>query len=228
MQVHHGIFMKSRTSLILQLLKNRVDPNAMLLRLVLLDALAGCESVLDVGCGISGILREIGVAKTTGFDGYQPDLDKAKRQNTHDEFVLGDARKLTDYFQPKHFDACIALDVIEHLTKEDGLKLMQNMEKLARKTVVFFTPNGFLPQRHSAEDDLQVHLSGWKSEEMNNYGYEVTGLLGPKSLRGEGHMLKKRPAVVWAAVSFLGQICWTKRHPAKAAAIFCAKTFPRR
>jgi SAM-dependent methyltransferase len=220
--------MKSRIRLIFQLLKNRVDPNAMLLRLALLDALAGCDSVLDVGCGISGILRELDVPKTTGFDGYQPDLDKAKSQNTHQEYVLGDARKLADYFQPKEFDACIALDVIEHLTKEDGLKLMQSMEKLAKKTVILFTPSGFLPQRNSVEGDLQVHLSGWEPAEMSNYGYVVTGLLGPKTLRGEGHMLKKRPAVLWAMVSFFCQVLWTKRQPAKAAAIFCVKSFAAR
>ncbi|MDR3413535.1 MAG: class I SAM-dependent methyltransferase [Anaerolineaceae bacterium] len=207
-------------------MKEGFDPNAILFRLALRDALVGCNSVLDVGCGVSAKLRQLGVPNTTGFEGYHPDFEKAKLQKTHDAIVEGDARKLTSYFKPKQFDACIALDVIEHFTKEDGLKLMQDMEKLAMKKVIFFTPKGFLPQRHSADDDLQVHLSGWEPAEMKGYGYEVTGQLGPRSLRGEGHILKRRPAVFWGLVSWFCQVSWTKWHPDQAAAIFCVKPFP--
>jgi SAM-dependent methyltransferase len=218
--------MKSRISLIATLLKQGFDPNAILLRLALRKALLGCDSVLDVGCGVSAKLRQLGVSNTTGFEGYQPDFKEAKRRNTHDNIIQGDARNVASYFQPKQFDACIALDVIEHFTKEDGLKLMQDMEKLATKKVIFFTPKGFLPQRHSTDGDLQLHLSGWEPAEMKSRGYEVMGQLGPKSLRGEGHVLKNRPAVFWGVISGLCQITWTQWHPDQAAAILCVKTFP--
>ena len=218
--------MKSRTSLIAELLKQGFDPNAILFRLAVRDALEGCDSVLDVGCGVSAKLRQLGVSNSTGFEGYQPDFEEAKRQKTHDQLVMGDARNLTGYFQPKQFDAVIALDVIEHFNKEDGLKLMQDMEKLAKKKVIFFTPKGFLPQRHAADGDLQLHLSGWEPAEMKNYGYQVTGQLGSKSLRGEGHILKHSPAIFWGLVSWFCQLTWTKWHPDQAAAIFCVKTFP--
>lgn len=217
--------MKSRISLIVELLKQGFDPNAILFRLALRNALVGCDNVLDVGCGVSAKLRQLGVPNTTGFEGYQPDFEEAKRRNTHDQIVQGDARNLASYFPPKQFDAVIALDVIEHFTKEDGLKLMQEMEKLAKKKVIFFTPKGFLPQRHSAADDLQVHLSGWEPDEMKKYGYEVIGQLGPKALRGEGHVLKNRPAVFWGMVSWLCQLLWIQGRPDQAAAIFCVKTF---
>lgn len=218
--------MKSRTSLIVALLKQGFDPNPILFRLALRKALAGCDSVLDVGCGVSGILRQIGAPNTTGFESYQPDYEEAQRRKTHNQFVQGDARNLPNYFQPKQFDAVIAVDVIEHFAKEDGLKLMQDMEKLARKKVVLFTPKGFLTQRHFADGDLQMHLSGWEPAEMEGYGYRVTGQLGPKILRGEGHILKYRPAVFWGMVSWLCQVAWTWWHPDQAAAIFCVKTFP--
>ena len=183
----------------------------------------GCESTLDIGCGSSGKLRELGTVNTTGFEGYLPDFEEAKRQKTHDNFVQGDARDLARHFQPRSFDACIAIDVIEHLTKEDGLKLMQDMERIARKRVVFFTPKGFLPQRRKASDDLQEHLSGWEPAEMKSHDYEVIGLLGPKSLRTEGHVLKRKPRFFWAIISFIGQFIWSRRHPDTAAAILCVK-----
>ena len=215
--------MKSRLSLILSLLKKGVEPNAILVRLAFRESLLGCESVLDVGCGSSGQLRLLGAANTTGFEGYQPDFEEARHRNTHDHLVHGDARELSKYFQPRQFDACIALDVIEHFTKEDGLKLMRNMERIARKKVIFFTPKGFLPQRQAANDDLQQHLSGWEPSEMKSYGYDVIGLLGPKNLRGEGHVLKRKPASFWAMMSLIGQLAWTRCHPDSAAAILCVK-----
>ena len=58
---------------------------------------------------------------------------------------------------------------------------------------------------------------------MTNYGYRVIGLLGPKSLRGEYHAIKRRPRIFWGIVSLLGHFLWTRNHPAKAAAILCVK-----
>jgi len=87
----------------------------------------------------------------------------------------------------------MALDVIEHLAKEDGLRLMRAMEKISRRKVIFFTPSGFLPQCHLEKNDLQEHLSGWEVAEMKQHGYQVIGMLGPKALRGEFHNLKWRP-----------------------------------
>jgi SAM-dependent methyltransferase len=219
--------MKKRTDLILSLARQGFDPNAILVYLDLRKALSGCDSILDVGCGVSGKLRDLGAPNTTGFEGYQPDFEKAKRQNTHDHLIQGDARELSRHFQPRQFDACIALDVIEHFTKDGGLKLMQDMEKIARKKVVFFTPNGFLPQRQSAEGDLQAHLSGWNPIEMKKLGYETIGQLGPKMLRGEGHVLKYRPAAFWGVMSLIGQMAWSRYRPDQAAAILCVKDISR-
>lgn len=179
--------------------------------------------MLDVGCGASRTMRQLGVSHPVGIEGYKPSVDEAKKLNTHDEIVHGDVRELERYFRPKQFDACVALDVIEHLPKPDGVKMMQAMEKVAIKKVVFFTPSGFLPQKHSANDDLQEHLSGWEPSEMTGYGYKVSGLLGPKKLRGEYHVIKKQPRVFWGLVSLAEHFVWTRNHPEKAAAILCVK-----
>jgi hypothetical protein len=120
----------------------------------------------------------------------------------------------------------IALDVIEHLTKEDGLRMMLSMEKIASRKVVFFTPSGFLPQHSFENNSLQEHLSGWEAEEMQKLGYQVQGLLGPKKLRGEMHVLKGRPRWFWAVVSLAAHFLWTQWAPSKAAAILCVKTKP--
>jgi len=216
--------MKSATGLTFELLKSGYDPSQIAVKLALRKALEGCQSVLDVGCGAAPTMRQLGVPRSVGFEGYQPSIDLAKKLNTHDEMIKGDLRDLNAQFQPKQFDAVIAMDVIEHVVKEDGLQLMKDMERIATKRVVLFTPCGFLPQRQAANDDLQAHLSGWEPDEMRGYGYKVVGLLGPKSLRGEYHSIKGRPRVFWGMVSWLGHVFSTKNHPENAAAILCVKT----
>jgi SAM-dependent methyltransferase len=218
--------MRSRIGLVTTLFRVGQDPNQMLVKLALREALLGCESVLDIGCGPSPTMRQLGVVKTVGVDGYAPSVAEARRQNTHDELVQCDIRDLSKQFEPRQFDACVALDVIEHLTKADGLKLMADMERIARKRVLFLTPSGFLPQGNTEKGDLQAHLSGWSPREMEKLGYRVTGLLGPKNLRGEYHALKRRPAVFWGIASLIGQCLWSRHHPAQAAAILCVKSLP--
>ena len=193
------------------------------IRLGIRSALEGCKRVLDVGCGSASPMQALGIGHLAGIEGYAPAYESAKSAKTHDELVLGDIRNLEQYFKPGSFDACVALDVIEHLTKEDGLKLMASMEKIAARKTVFFTPNGFLPQRNAENDDLQLHLSGWEAWEMRKHGYRVIGSLGPKILRGEGHQLKYRPRAFWAAMSLAGHCLFTRWLPEYAAAILCVK-----
>ncbi len=215
--------MKSAAALTFGLLRQKSDPAEIVVKLALRKALLGCQSVLDVGCGASPTMRQLAVPHAVGIDGYKPSVDQAKKLNTHDEMVHGDVRELEQYFRPKQFDACVAMDVIEHLPKPDGIKMMQAMERVAVKKVVFFTPSGFLSQKHAADDDLQEHLSGWEPSEMTGYGYKVAGLLGPKRLRGEYHAIKKQPRVFWGLVSLFEHLVWTRNHPEKAAAILCVK-----
>jgi hypothetical protein len=215
--------MRSKLELISLLARTGSNPSQILVKLGLREALLGCKSVLDVGSGVALTVRELGIEHTVGAEGYAPSLKIAREQNTHDEYVECDVRDISKHFQPEQFDACIALDVIEHLTKAEGLRLIADMERIARKRVVLFTPSGFLPQGNTDLGDLQSHHSGWEPEEMEKLGYCVNGQLGPKNLRGEYHRLRYRPDVFWGLVSFVGQVLWSKRNPKDAAAILCVK-----
>jgi SAM-dependent methyltransferase len=215
--------MKNRPSLTLALLKQKRNPSQILTALALRHALADCKSVLDVGCGTDSTVRELGISQSTGLDAYAPSIEKARQLKTHDKLVLGDVRDLRSNFGPKSFDACVALDVIEHLQKPDGFKLMSEMEQIARKKVVFLTPSGFLPQGNTDADDYQRHYSGWEPAEMKGHGYKVFGLLGPKAWRGEYHQLKYKPSAFWAVASLLAHTFWTRWHPEESAAMLCVK-----
>lgn len=185
--------------------------------------LRGCQSVLDVGCGNMSPLRFLKGLHTVGMDGYPPALEEARKNETHDEFILGDVRSLDTLVKGRKFDACIALDVIEHLPKEEGWKMLDAMEALANRRVIIFTPNGFIPQK-SKDGDLQEHLSGWTAPEMRARGYEVHGMYGPKHLRGEYHRIKRNPRAFWVLVSIAMHYLSTRAKPEASAAIFCTKT----
>ena len=215
--------MQSRLSLLFTLLRQGDTPSLILVKLLIRDALVGCESLLDVGCGTSTLARQIGIKYTVGIEGHRPTFEKAVQLKTHDKLVLGDVRNLLDYFRPGEFDACMALDVIEHLSKPDGIQLLEAMDQIARRTVIVFTPNGFLPQTHFAPDDLEEHLSGWEVWEMRHQGYKVIGMLGPKGLRTERHRLKYKPRFFWALVGLVCDLLWFRSHPENATAILCVK-----
>ena len=200
-----------------------LDPFMLLNVLEFRSLLEGCESVLDVGCGNASPIQYLGIPNATGIDGYQPAIDAATAASTHSNFRLGDIRDLPSVFPKKSFDACIALDVIEHLPKEDGFTLIRSMEAVAKKRIIFLTPNGFLPQTRQETGDLQEHLSGWSASEMRGLGFKVLGLLGPKSLRGEFHRIKRSPRFFWGLVSLASQLSVTRSNPDNAAAILCWK-----
>lgn len=199
------------------------DPGQIATHLEVHRALAGCETVLDVGCGTNSVLSLFGFKRLVGAEEYAPSVDKARATGTHHEIIQADARKLENHFKPGEFDACVALNVIEHLTKQDGLLMMSSMELISAKKTVLLTPNGFLRQSHAEDKDLQEHLSGWEVDEMRKLGYAVTGILGPKSLRGEYHMLIRKPKLFWGIVSLLGHFLQTRANPEKATAILCVK-----
>ena len=187
--------------------------------------LRSCRSVLDVGCGSLSPLRTLPVEMLVGVEGFKPALEEARAHATHDELLLGDVRNLRPLLGERRFDACVALDLIEHLPKEDGWQLLDDLEHLATQRVVIFTPNGFLPQ--TGHGDLQEHLSGWTPREMRRRGYHVIGFYGHRSLRGEYHRLRGRPKIFWAAVSLVSQALIARHRPEKAAAIYCVKQVSR-
>ncbi|HID99661.1 MAG TPA: methyltransferase domain-containing protein [Thiotrichaceae bacterium] len=183
-----------------------------------------CHKVLDIGCGNHSPLMYITPPHTfcVGIEKYKPDLEIAKQSQTHDEFYELDALNCKENLGENQFDICVAFDVIEHFTKKEGLQLLADMEQMASKRVIIFTPNGFLPQQGFEKGDFQEHLSGWDVDEMRTLGYNVIGLNGLKSLRTQHYRLKYKPQAFWVIVSWLTQF-YCRNHPHQAAAILCWK-----
>lgn len=185
------------------------------------EAVGDCQTLLDVGCGSGSPIRAFSQRlHAVGVDAFEKSLEESRQRKIHQEYVKADIRELGQRFSTESFDSVVALDVIEHLPKEDGFRLLEAMEKIARKRVIVFTPNGFLPQGEFESNPWQVHLSGWTASEMRARGYRVIGLRGWRPLRGEYATIRFRPKFLWLFLSSLTQL-WTKNHPDQAFQILC-------
>lgn len=184
--------------------------------------LKDCRTILDLGCGEESPIRFFN-AKTCGVDAHKSVISRARLKKTHDMYKILDIRNLKMYYGSKVFDAVVALDVIEHLPKKDGYILLKNMENIALKKVIIFTPNGFMPQ--SGVCTYDIHRSGWNTKDFEKNGYITFGMYGPKSLRGQLHKLRCRPELLWACISDTMQWTYNLSHPSSAAALLAVKQF---
>jgi SAM-dependent methyltransferase len=184
----------------------------------------GCESLLDVGCGEHSPVRFFSseIRMTVGVDAHAPSIEASRAAGSHDEYVQADVTRINEHFAPGSFDCVVSLDVIEHLPKAEGERLLDAMERIARRKVVVFTPNGFLSQPPEPGNPHQEHLSGWTAGEMRRRGYEVTGIAGWRPLRGPYVKPRWRPHALWERVALLTERRYESRAD-EAFQILCVK-----
>ncbi len=153
------------------------------------NELDGCESVLDVGCGQSSVIERLDKRfHAVGVDGYAPNIAESRRKGTHDEYIFSDVMKVE--LPGKSFDGIISFELIEHLEKPDGARLLESMEGWAKKKIIITTPNGFVSQKGN-ENALEEHKSGWTVDDFRQRGFTVRGLQGFKWLaRNENRFVK--------------------------------------
>lgn len=114
---------------------------------------------------------------TTGIDGFEPSLEQCRRDGSHNTLVLDAIMPLP--FEEKSFDIALCLQTLEHLEKEEGKLLLEQMEKIARKQVIVTTDVGeFVQGQSNTGNPLQEHKYVWSIKELQESGYKVFGI-GP-------------------------------------------------
>lgn len=182
-----------------------------------------CYSILDVGCGNNSPIRRVSYNKyCVGVDAFKPSIDQSKKKKIHAKYYRMNVLKLKDKFKENEFDCVLASDLIEHLTKEEGVELIRQMETIAKHKVIIFTPNGFLKQPECKGNPYQLHKSGWRPIEFQYRGYKVKGINGLKCLRGHHAGIKWQPKWFWIIISDLTHIV-VKHFPNKAFQMLCVK-----
>lgn len=196
-----------------------IYPFQLLLVALLRMHLRGCRTILDVGCGTGSLVRYVRGYKV-GVEAHQPTLEKARELRTHDDFLQFDVTNLGTV-KSGSYDAVVGLDIIEHLTFEEGTKLLAEMERIASRRVVILTPNGFVPQLPSTNPFWQ-HKSGWLPEDFRSRGYHVRGFLGLKWFLGSEARPQHCPRVLASLLGLL-TVPTTYFLPSAAFSVFAWK-----
>ncbi|MHB1275785.1 MAG: glycosyltransferase [Candidatus Humimicrobiaceae bacterium] len=146
----------------------------------ILNQIKKVDVVLDIGCGI--IPQEYMIPKVhiccEPFIQYleclKNNVDNAKDRSY--VFINAGWSEVIKIFPEKSVDSIFILDVVEHLDKNEGMNLLKETEKIARKQIIVFTPLGFLPQKHDDSNDAwglegsewQEHKSGWLPDDFDD------------------------------------------------------------
>jgi SAM-dependent methyltransferase len=118
------------------------------------------RTVLDVGAGYGkfGVLaREYGNAERVDA----VDANPPRFAGAYDRVFLGDLRELDRLLpaEPERWDLALFVDVIEHLSKEEGHRVLGTLTRRAVRVLVT-TPWGFRPQEIPGMP-YETHRSGW-------------------------------------------------------------------
>ncbi len=153
---------------------------------ILKDKINENDKILELGAGKNSYIRTLyKKISITAIDIHMPSIIDAKKRNVYNSYIYGNVLDLKEFVDESSFDVVISFDLIEHFTKKDGELLVELMDYAAKKTVIIYTPNGFLPQTSFDNNSFQEHKSGWEYTEMQNKGFKVYGINGLKKLSGE-------------------------------------------
>jgi predicted TPR repeat methyltransferase len=137
------------------------------------------KTLIDVGCGkgIVGALVRIyrNANRLVGIDIWADYLEFCKRFNFYDELYQIDLRKMPLPFGDKEFEVATCIEVIEHLPKLEGERLLDELERIAKNVIVSTPSRKFLNENQTEENPFQQHQSFWAINDFKKRGYKVRG-----------------------------------------------------
>jgi ubiquinone/menaquinone biosynthesis C-methylase UbiE len=143
------------------------------------------RSLLDVGCGKGkwGFLARLNAQflvkeppkEIVGCDVFLPYLRFVNcLGEVYNALVLCDARFLP--FRSKGFDIVLVAELLEHLSKKNGEKVLMESERVARKRIILTTPQYPLPQATIDKNVYQKHVSRYTAKELQKRGFIIQGV----------------------------------------------------
>ncbi|TXH04366.1 MAG: class I SAM-dependent methyltransferase [Candidatus Moraniibacteriota bacterium] len=148
--------------------------------------------ILDIGCGIRPqrfVVPDVAIC----VEPYQEYVDYLKRSVDSANILvipLG-ALEALKALPDRSVDSIFMIDVIEHMPKSLGARVIDECKRVARGQIIVFTPLGFMPQAvHAGEADgwglgggeFQDHKSGWYPEDFSGWN-----IIGCKNLHVVDH-----------------------------------------
>ncbi len=165
-----------------------------------------CESHLDLGSNDGRTLRGLDKATITAVELFTPSV-AVLRGEGFKAVYQADIRTLAAAFAQEQqevnagpavgplrhiFDRVTAFDVIEHIPKEDGWRLLDNIEAIAQREILLFLPietpeleatekwqqfrEAGLSMHPTGQRELHQHLSRWAPSDLADRGYLILHL----------------------------------------------------
>lgn len=143
------------------------------------EEISSANTVLDLCCGICNPLIINGAlitcASYLAVDVWMPYLNKIK--NLTPTIQLDVSTEL-NRFPDKSFDVVLCLDGIEHFTESVAGSTIIGMERIARKKVIIFTPDRFVPMEDggawgAGNPVYQSHKSFVPPAQLEARGYKI-------------------------------------------------------
>lgn len=135
-------------------------------------------TIVDLGCGkgVNGFLirssRYLQNAELIGIEANNDYIKFCKKFNLYDQITRHSLPKLP--FKNKSVNLVLCTEVIEHLTRKEGLVLLNEIDRICQGRVIITTPNIFFETMPG--DPKDKHLSIWSIKDFKSRGYKVYGI----------------------------------------------------
>lgn len=88
----------------------------------------------------------------------------------YDNMIIGDALKVLPTLEDNSYELVLAIDILEHFDKPEGLVFLSELKRIASRAVLVSTPKEFIEQVVEA-NPYEDHRSVWDSNELSTCGY---------------------------------------------------------
>lgn len=138
--------------------------------------LQNINHILDIGAG-SGTYYKLfsksnllPTANWTAVEAWEPNIELYKLKDLYNTVIQEDVR-LIDWKKFKHIDLTIMGDVLEHMTKEESISVVDNVMKISRYGIISI-PVKHWPQDAIGGNPFEIHVKDdWSHDEvMDTFG----------------------------------------------------------
>lgn len=152
------------------------------------------QSILDVGVGMGQYgfllrtdLEKVNLFEINGSDAHQRSKDQWKitidgiegyagyltavHDYSYNNLMIGNALELLPTLNDKTYDLVLAVDILEHFEKEQGIAFLQECRRVSRGSVLVSTPKDFIAQEVLA-NPLENHRSHWSEKDLRLCGFD--------------------------------------------------------
>lgn len=179
------------------------------------------KKIVDCGCGkgLNGYLmrvtRDLKGSTLIGIDVNDYFLNFCRTHKIYDKLIKHYLPTLP--LPDKSVDFLICTEVIEHLQKKEGKKLLEEIDRICRGRSLVTTPNIFFETEPGEKED--AHHSLWSPEDFKKLGYKVYGLGLKTSLLQGDRLLRIKQALyfIFTPISYF--------FPEAGACLICVKDF---